>query len=90
MPITVVAVVDIVGDTVTTNEDTAIAINVLANDSFEGSSPAVLAVDGQSIAGGAAAVANGTVTLNALGQLIFTPALNYNNTRPRRRPSATR
>ena len=82
VPIAVAAVADIVGDAVTTNEDTPLAINVLANDSFEGTSPAVVAVDGQAIAAGgpAVSVANGSVALNALGQLVFTPALNYNNT----------
>ncbi|HTP74757.1 MAG TPA: immunoglobulin-like domain-containing protein, partial [Burkholderiaceae bacterium] len=82
VPITVTPVADIADDAVTTNEDTAVAINVLANDSFEGGGPVVVAVDGHAIsAGGAAvAVANGTVALNALGQLVFTPALNYNNT----------
>ena len=82
VPIAVVAVADIVGDAVTTNEDTPVAINVLANDSFEGGSPAIVAVDGQAITAGGPAVnvANGSVALNALGQLVFTPALNYNNT----------
>ncbi|MCW5658842.1 MAG: tandem-95 repeat protein [Burkholderiaceae bacterium] len=75
----VLPVVDVSADAVTTAEDTAIAIDVLANDSFEGT-PIVVAVNGQSIAvGGAAiAVANGSVALNAGGQLVFTPAANYN------------
>ncbi len=78
----VVAVADIADDAVTTNEDTPIAVNVLANDSFEGGSPAITAVNSQAITvgGPAVAVANGSVTLNALGQLIFTPAPDYNNT----------
>ena len=37
------AVADIVDDTATTNEDTAIITNVLSNDSFEGS-PVVTSV----------------------------------------------
>ena len=80
MAIGVLPVADIAGDAVTTAEDTAVTINVLSNDTFEGSSPAIVAVNGQAIgAGGAAvAVANGSVALNALGQLVFTPAANYN------------
>ncbi|HVQ03423.1 MAG TPA: immunoglobulin-like domain-containing protein, partial [Burkholderiaceae bacterium] len=76
----VLPVADIAGDAISTAEDTAVAINVLSNDTFEGGSPAIVAVNGQAIgAGGAAvAVANGSVALNALGQLVFTPAANYN------------
>jgi len=81
MPITVVAVADIADDAVTTNEDTPVAIAVLGNDSFEGS-PQITAVNGQAIVAGgpAVAVANGSVALDASGQLVFTPAANYNNT----------
>jgi hypothetical protein len=76
----VLPVADVGADAVTTAEDTAIAINVLANDTFEGASPSIVAVNGQSISvgGAAVAVANGSVALNAGGQLVFTPAANYN------------
>jgi hypothetical protein len=76
----VLPVADIVADAVTTAEDTAIAINVLANDTFEGASPVITAVNGQAITAGGASIAvtNGSVALNALGQLVFTPAPNYN------------
>ena len=79
VPLAVLPVADIGDDAVVTDEDTPIAINVLANDSFEAGNPLVTAVNGQPItAGGAAvAVANGSVVLNALGQLVFTPAPNY-------------
>ncbi|MBE7416662.1 MAG: tandem-95 repeat protein [Ideonella sp.] len=81
VPITVVAVADIADDAVTTNEDTPVAIAVLGNDSFEGT-PVITAVNGQAIVAGgpAVAVAHGSVALDASGQLVFTPAANYNNT----------
>src|SRR6202008_4310810 len=41
--VTINAVADIVADTATTNEDTAVTTNVLANDTFEGS-PSVTGV----------------------------------------------
>ena len=80
VPITVAAVADITADTAATNEDTAVAISVLTNDTFENGARVITAVDGQAItAGGAAvAVANGSVTLNSSGVLTFTPAANYN------------
>ena len=77
--LTVTSVADIANDTVTTNEDTAVTISVLGNDSFENAGRTITAVNGSAItAGGAAvAVANGSVTLNALGQLAFTPAADF-------------
>ena len=80
--VTVTPVVDITNDSVTTNEDTAITIAVLANDTFENAGRLITAVNGLAItAGGAAvAVANGTVALTALGTLVYTPAANYSNT----------
>jgi hypothetical protein len=72
-------VVDIADDTKTTDEDTPVGIDVLANDSFEGSGRAVTQIDGIDIAsGGSVAVTNGTVTLNADGTLSFSPASNFN------------
>ncbi|WP_177175901.1 Ig-like domain-containing protein [Sphingopyxis sp. YR583] len=79
--ITITAVADIVADTATVNEDNAVTISPLANDSFENAAPQITAVGGQAIApGGTVNVPNGTVTLNASNQLIFTPAANFNGT----------
>ena len=55
--VTISAVADIANDTATTNEDTAVTKNVLANDSFEGS-PAVTSVTQG---------ANGAVTFSLVG-----------------------
>src|SRR5262249_27206285 len=82
--LTVTPVVDIANDTVSTNEDTPITIDVNANDSFENAGHTISAVNGTAIsAGGAAggpavAGAKGTVSLNGPGQLISTPTPNYN------------
>ncbi|WP_295641009.1 Ig-like domain-containing protein, partial [uncultured Methylibium sp.] len=78
--ITVSPVVDIAADSVTTSEDTPITISVLANDSFENAGRSISAVNGTAITAGGASVSvtNGSVALNASGQLIFTPAANYN------------
>jgi hypothetical protein len=77
--ITVTPVADIVADAAVTNEDTAVTINVLANDTFENGGRVISAVNGSAITAGgpAVAVANGTVALVA-GQLVFTPTANYN------------
>ncbi len=52
------------------------------NDSFENAGHTITAVNGTAITAGgpAVAVTGGSVTLNASGQLIFTPTLNYNGT----------
>lgn len=77
--ITVAPIADIANDAVTTNEDTAVTIDVNANDSFENSGHAITAINGTSIiANGVVAVANGTVRLNPDGTLTFTPAADYN------------
>ncbi|MBK9522813.1 MAG: tandem-95 repeat protein [Rhodocyclaceae bacterium] len=79
--ITLNAVADIANDSVTTNEDTAVAISVLTNDSFENAGRAITAVNGLAITAGGASVAvtNGSVSLNGAGtQLTFTPTANYN------------
>ena len=88
----VLPVADIGADAVTTAEDTAVAINVLANDTFEGGSPAIVAVNGQaiSVGGAAVAVANGSVALNALGPAGVHAGAQLQNTRPRPRASAIR
>ena len=77
--ITVTPVVDIADDAASTNEDTAVTINVNANDSFENPGHVITAINGTAIAvGGSVTVANGSVTLNADGTLTFAPATNYN------------
>ncbi|MDK9703948.1 MAG: tandem-95 repeat protein [Sulfuritalea sp.] len=84
--INVGGVVDITADSTATVEDTPVTINVLTNDSFENAGRTVTAVDGIAITAGGPAVTllngTGTVALNAGGQLIFTPALNYNSASP--------
>ena len=68
--ITVTPVVDIVADAVTTNEDTAVTISVLANDTFEGT-PVVTSVSSPSH--GAAGIDDGTT-------VTYTPFADYNGT----------
>jgi len=77
--ITVTPVADIVNDNGTTDEDTPITIAVLANDTFDDPGAAITAVDGQAITAGGPAVAvfAGTVSLDGLGQLTYTPAADY-------------
>nr|WP_275066890.1 tandem-95 repeat protein [Achromobacter spanius] len=77
--VTVAAVVDIVNDTITTDEDTPVNIVVVGNDSFENAGRAITAIDGNAVVVGTpVAVANGAVTLKADGTLDFAPAANYN------------
>jgi len=71
--VTVNAVGDIVDDTPSTPEDTAVTITVLANDTFEGT-PDVTAVETGTSA------ANGTVTLNADDTVTYTPNADWNGT----------
>jgi VCBS repeat-containing protein len=56
-------------DAVTTNEDTAVTVAVLANDSDP---------DGDPLTVTAASAANGTVTINADGTLTYVPRANFN------------
>ncbi|RYY54702.1 MAG: tandem-95 repeat protein, partial [Comamonadaceae bacterium] len=81
--VAVAPVADIAADAVTTNEDTAVTIDVLGNDSFEDAGRTITAVNGTAITDGGAAVAvtNGTVALVG-GQLVFTPAANFNGVVP--------
>jgi VCBS repeat-containing protein len=79
--ITITPVVDIAADTASVNEDGNVTISPLANDSFENGGAQITAVAGQAILpGGSVNVPNGTVTLNASNQLVFTPAANFNGT----------
>ncbi|MEO0328859.1 MAG: choice-of-anchor C family protein, partial [Pseudomonadota bacterium] len=64
-----------VDDTATTNEDTAVVIDVVANDTdVDGDSPQVDTFEGQPNA----SANNGTVTLNGSGELVYTPNANFN------------
>ncbi|MFO0923546.1 MAG: Ig-like domain-containing protein [Pirellulales bacterium] len=78
--ITINAVTDATNDSSTTNEDNAVTISVLGNDTFANSGKTITAINGTSITAGGAGVSvtGGTVTLNGSGQLIFTPTSNYN------------
>ncbi|KTD77188.1 hypothetical protein Lwor_1889, partial [Legionella worsleiensis] len=79
--ITINPVVDIADDAFATNEDTAVTLDVNANDSFENAGHTITAINGTAIAvGGSVAVANGSVLLNADGTLSFSPAANFNGT----------
>ena len=66
--ISLASVVDIADDSVTTAEDTPIIIDVLANDSFEGTTAVSIATH----------PANGTVVVNGDKTITYTPNLNYN------------
>ena len=63
---------DAVNDTATTNEDTPVTINVLANDTDPDSDPLSVSSFTQG--------ANGSVTSGGGGALIYTPNSNYNGT----------
>ncbi|MEK6675311.1 MAG: neuraminidase-like domain-containing protein [Planctomycetota bacterium] len=78
--IAVTPVADIAEDSATTEEDNAVTIPVLANDSFENPDRRITAINGLAIIAGGSVVpvTHGTVALTVSGQLIFTPALGYN------------
>ena len=68
---------DAFDDVDSTEEDTPITLDVLANDAFEGTNPVITHVNGQPITeGNTVAVDNGDVTLTD-GKLVFQPAPNY-------------
>ena len=76
--VTVKAVADIVDDTATTNEDTAVNVLVLANDTFEGT-PAITG-DHQRAHGTVAINDNGTAGNTADDFVVYTPAADFNGT----------
>ena len=78
MTVTVNAVADIVGDTATTNEDTAANILVLANDGFEGTPSITGTTNGAH--GSVAVNNNGTPGNTADDFLVYTPAADFNGT----------
>ncbi len=57
------------GDTATTDEDTAVTVNVLANDGD---------VDGDKLSVTGATALHGSVAINGDGSLTYTPGANYN------------
>ena len=67
-------------DTATTNEDVAVAVAVLANDSDpEGQTLTVTHINGTAVAvGGSVDIGPASVTRNANGTLTVTPDANYN------------
>ncbi|CAM5222150.1 hypothetical protein CDEF62S_01048 [Castellaniella defragrans] len=80
--VNVAPVQDVANDAAATNEDTAVVMDVLANDSFEGANKTVTAVNGAALhSGDTVNVAHGTVTLGADGKLTFTPDANWNGQR---------
>ncbi|MFF7709138.1 Ig-like domain-containing protein [Pseudomonas sp. NPDC007930] len=68
LPITIVPVADIVDDHVSVTENTSASFNVLANDTFEYAGRYVSSHTDP---------AHGTVTLDAQGNMIYTPAAGY-------------
>ena len=82
--ITVTPVADITDDTVTTAENANITFNVLTGtngataDSFEGTSPALTAINGAAFtAGSPIAIPGGTITVLANGQVTYGPTTNF-------------
>ncbi|HDY7924421.1 TPA: cadherin-like domain-containing protein, partial [Vibrio vulnificus] len=69
--VTVTPVVDIVTDTLNTDEDNAVTLNVLTNDSFENANAAVTAVTQGT---------NGSVSFDANGEVTYTPNANFHGT----------
>src|SRR6185295_12390718 len=67
--VTVSPVADIVADSATTNEDTAVTTNVLANDTFEDAGAAVTSMTQG---------AHGSVVNNGDGTVTYTPNADYN------------
>ncbi|MCD8543684.1 MAG: retention module-containing protein, partial [Sulfurospirillum cavolei] len=62
---------DVVNDSVTTDEDTSVIIDVLANDiDSDSKSPVISVTNGT----------NGTVSINSDGTLTYTPNANFNGT----------
>src|SRR6185437_6898977 len=67
--VTIIAVADIADDSDSTNEDTAVTTNVLANDTFEDAGAAVT---------GVTQGAHGSVVNNGDGTVTYTPNADYN------------
>jgi len=69
-------------DTVRTDEDTPVVINVLGNDTdVDGDALSITRINGTAITTTTpVAITGGTVSLGANGQLTFTPTANFNGT----------
>ena len=66
-------------ETLSTNEDTSITLNLLANDyDVDSDSFSISTIDGQDISlGQTVTVTNGSVVLDGAGKAVFTPNANY-------------
>ncbi len=70
------------GENITTDEDSSVTIDVLANDSDEdGDSLSIMAIEGQDVTNGQSATINdengnnlGTATVDSNGKVVFTPS----------------
>lgn len=82
LPIEIIPVADIVEDLVAVGQDTPTGFNVLANDAFENAAAVVTAVGDVTAQGdGSFLTTNGaTLTFNANGQMIYTPASGFTGT----------
>jgi gliding motility-associated-like protein len=69
-------------DAATTNEDTAVSLNVVSNDTDDGTINAATVDLNPSVAGiqNSITTAEGTFTVNGSGVVTFTPSLNFNGT----------
>ncbi len=76
--VTVDAVADIAGDSATTNEDTAVNVLVLANDTFEGTPAITGTTNGTN--GTVAVDDNGTAGNTADDFVVYTPNADFNGT----------
>jgi VCBS repeat-containing protein len=74
LPLTITPVADIVADHLSTTSDTAVSLDLLANDSFENGNRAVSVVSG--LVNGVTAN-GGAVTWSADGSLSYTPASGF-------------
>jgi Ca2+-binding RTX toxin-like protein len=75
--VTITPVVDIANDSPTTNEDTAVNVMVLANDSFEGATATITNI-GAAAHGTAVLNDNGTPGLTTDDYIVYTPNADYN------------
>ena len=75
LPITIVPVADIVNDNVTTQTNTTVGFNVLANDTFENTTP----TQGR-VVDSFTNPLHGTVTIDAQGNAVYTPTTGFTGT----------
>jgi Ca2+-binding RTX toxin-like protein len=75
--VTITPVVDIANDSPTTNEDAAVNVMVLANDSFEGATATITNI-GAAAHGTAVLNDNGTPGLTTDDYIVYTPNADYN------------